>query len=327
MNQQTQPFVSTIIPVLNDPKRLQICLEALENQTYPKHLYEVLVIDNGSDESIEPIVRQFKQAKMLLEPSPGSYTARNKGILHAKGEVLAFTDADCIPQSDWLFKGTAHLLSVPNCGLVGGKVLFSFKNPHRPTAAELYDQFFFLQQEYYLEYQQFAATANVFTYKQVFEQVGLFNSMLKSGGDREWGKRVFAAGYTQSFAADAAICHPARDSVQKLQRKVTRVARATYDLNRHRPNFPLVLLKFILADLKPPLRIWFRIGNNNRPNDLPYKLEFMTLLIWMKWVKAREKVKLLFTDFLPNQPGLKLPRPVNAEISKRRKMEKSNRSI
>ncbi len=318
MNQQTQPFVSTIIPVLNDPERLQLCLEALENQTYPKHLYEVLVIDNGSDESIEPVVRQFKQAKMLVETALGSYTARNQGILQAQGEVLAFTDADCIPHSDWLEKGTEHLLSVPNCGLVGGKIQFFFKNPNRPNAAELYDQFFFLQQEYYLEHQQFAATANVFTYKQVFEQVGLFNSTLKSGGDREWGKRVFAAGYAQSYAADAAICHPARDSVKQLQKKVTRVARATYHLNRHRPNFPLLILKFILSDLKPPLRIWFRIGNKNRPNHLIFKLEFMTLLTWMKWVKAREKIKLLFTDFLPNQPGLKFSSPVTTKIRRTR---------
>ncbi|WP_254567795.1 glycosyltransferase family 2 protein [Oscillatoria sp. HE19RPO] len=319
MNQQTQPFVSTIIPVLNDPERLQLCLEALENQTYPKHLYEVLVIDNGSDDSIEPVVRQFKQAKMLLEPSPGSYTARNKGILQAQGEVLAFTDADCIPHSDWLEKGTAHLLSVPNCGLVGGKIQFFFKNPNRPTAAELYDQFFFLQQEYYLEYEQFAATANVFTYKQVFEQVGLFNSTLKSGGDREWGNRVFAAGYAQSYAADAAICHPARNSVQQLQKKVRRVARATYHLNRNCPNFPWVFLKFILSDLKPPLRIWLRIGQNNRPNDFKYKLEFMALLIWMKWVKAGEKIRLLVTEFMANQPVIKFTSAGNQKMSQARK--------
>lgn len=318
MNQQTQPFVSTIIPVLNDPARLQLCLEALENQTYPKHLYEVWVIDNGSDESIEPIIRQFKQAKMLVETAQGSYTARNKGILHAKGEIIAFTDADCIPHSDWLEKGTAHLLGVPNCGLVGGHIQFSFKTPNCPNPAELYDLFFFLQQEYYLENEQFAATANVFTYKKVFERVGLFNSNLKSGGDREWGKRVFAAGYAQSYAANASICHPARNSLKQLQRKVTRVARATYDLNRNHPNFPWILLKLILIDLKPPLRIWFKIGNNNKPNNFTYKLRFMILLIWMKWVKAREKLKLLFTDFLLNQPRFKFSSFTNAKISQSR---------
>jgi glycosyltransferase involved in cell wall biosynthesis len=318
MNQQTQPFVSIIIPVLNDPQRLQLCLDALENQTYPKHLYEVLVIDNGSDESIEPVVRQFKQAKMLLETAPGSYTARNQGILQAQGEIIAFTDADCIPQSDWLEKGTEHLLAVPNCGLVGGDIQFSFKTPNRPNPVELYDQFFFLQQAYYLENEQFAATANVFTYKQVFEKVGLFNSALKSGGDREWGKRVFAAGYAQSFAADATIYHPARDSVKQLQKKVKRVARATYQLNRHRPNFPLVLLKFILSDLKPPLRIWLRIGKNNRPNDFKYKLKFMAILIEMKWVKAGEKARLFIAEFMARPPENKLSNLVNPQMSQPR---------
>ncbi len=315
MNQQPQPFVSIIIPVWNDAERLQLCLTALENQTYPQHRFEVLVVDNGSDVSIEPVVRQFHQAKMLVEPSRGSYTARNKGILYAQGEVLAFTDADCIPEADWLEKGTSHLLTVPNCGLVGGHIQFSFKNPNRPTAAEVYDQFFFLQQEFYLKTENFAATANVFTYKNVFDRVGLFNSTLKSGGDREWGKRVFAAGYAQSYAADAVICHPARDSVKKLQKKVARVARATYYLNRDRPYFPLVLLKFVLSDLKPPLRIWFKISNNNRPKNFTYKAKFMALLMWMKFVKAGEKIKLFFMEFMPNIPAIKFFHSVHRNIS------------
>jgi glycosyltransferase involved in cell wall biosynthesis len=319
MNQQPQPFVSTIIPVWNDAERLSLCLEALENQTYPKTLYEVLVIDNGSDQDIESVVRPFKQAKILVEPSRGSYTARNKGILQAQGEVLAFTDADCIPELDWVEQGTAHLLSVPNCGLVGGRIQFFYKNPDRPTPAELYDQFFFLQQQFYLESQKFAATANVFSYKQVFDRVGLFNSQLKSGGDREWGKRVFEAGYTQSYAHEACIRHPARDSVATLQKKVTRVARATYYLNCDRQNFPFLLLKFILSDLKPPFRIWFRLRQNNRPHDFTYKVEFMRLLIWMKMIKVGEKMKLFFTDFVPNTSKIRLSRSVgNAKMSQPR---------
>jgi len=57
------PFVSVIIPVYNDPIRLKTCLQALEEQTYPQNAYEIIVVDNGSDESIEPIVAEFSQAK------------------------------------------------------------------------------------------------------------------------------------------------------------------------------------------------------------------------------------------------------------------------
>jgi len=102
MSKTSTPFVSVIIPVYNDPERLKTCLQALEEQTYPQSSYEVIVVDNGSDESIEPIVTEFNQAKAGYEPHPGSYAARNKGLSLARGEVIAFTDADCIPALDWI---------------------------------------------------------------------------------------------------------------------------------------------------------------------------------------------------------------------------------
>jgi len=63
MNEMPTPFVSVIIPVYNDSIRLRTCLQALEEQTYPQSSYEVIVVDNGSDESIEPIVAEFSQMK------------------------------------------------------------------------------------------------------------------------------------------------------------------------------------------------------------------------------------------------------------------------
>lgn len=115
-------FVSVIIPVFNDAERLKICLTALETQTYPQDCYEEIVVDNGSDESLENIVKQFPQAKLAYCNNPGSYAARNHGISLAKGEILAFTDSDCIPASDWLTMGVKRLVATANCGLVAGKI-------------------------------------------------------------------------------------------------------------------------------------------------------------------------------------------------------------
>jgi len=61
MSKLSTPFVSVIIPVYNDSIRLRTCLQALEEQTYPKSAYEVIVVDNGSDESIEPIFAEFSK--------------------------------------------------------------------------------------------------------------------------------------------------------------------------------------------------------------------------------------------------------------------------
>ena len=111
-------FVSVIIPVLDNVAGLCQTLSALDNQTYPQHLYEVIVVDNGSQENIAEAIAQFKQVKITYEPHPGSYIARNQGISLAQGTILAFTDSDCIPNPDWLANGVAQLIATNNCGLV-----------------------------------------------------------------------------------------------------------------------------------------------------------------------------------------------------------------
>ena len=87
MIQYTDYFVSVIIPVYNDAERLKKCLLALEKQTYPQAQYEVIVVDNASEENIKDVVSQFPQARLTFENSPGSYAARNQGISIAKGEL------------------------------------------------------------------------------------------------------------------------------------------------------------------------------------------------------------------------------------------------
>ena len=103
------PFVSVVIPVLNDRDRLNLCLRALEKQSYPRDAFEVVVVDNGSDRPVGDVALSAVRVAVLSEPQPGSYAARNTGIRQAKGEMVAFTDSDCIPHEDWLRRGVEHL--------------------------------------------------------------------------------------------------------------------------------------------------------------------------------------------------------------------------
>ncbi|WP_235108449.1 glycosyltransferase family A protein [Acaryochloris sp. 'Moss Beach'] len=191
MTLSTLDFVSVIVPVFNDTERLAYCLQALEQQTYSNHSYEVIVVDNASEDDVQAVVTKFSHAKVVVEPQRGSYAARNTGIAIAKGNILAFTDADCIPAPDWIEKGVQSLRDVPNCGLVAGRIEFSYQNPQQPNSIELCDSVLYLQQDLYLKHAKFGATANVFTYKSVFAEVGLFDQILKSGGDYEWGATGF----------------------------------------------------------------------------------------------------------------------------------------
>ena len=170
MTGQFRERVSVIIPVHNNTEGLRSCLDALTNQSYPKELYEIITVDSNSTENIKQVVDRYRQVVFTSETEHGSYAARNKGISLAKGEILAFTDSDCIPASDWIEKGVANLLCIPRCGLVAGRVRLFFKDPSHPTAVELYDYTRYLQQRDFVEKYKFGATANLFTFKKVIDE-------------------------------------------------------------------------------------------------------------------------------------------------------------
>lgn len=292
MGDQYSTFVSVIVPVFNDSEHLKTCLEALESQTYPKNLYDVIVVDNASDEDIESVVSQFGQAGTTHESRPGSYAARNKGISLAKGEVIAFTDSDCIPAPDWIEKGVANLLRVSNCGLVAGKVEFFFNNPNQLTAVELYDSVTFLQQQKYVEERKFGATANVFTLKSVINDVGVFNDTLKSGADREWGQRVFSSGYKQIYADDTCVAHPARHSLDQLYKKTVRVIGGYQDAKKKK-GYPFrEFVMEVARDLSPPFRMFFRIWSNENLKGHKQKIQFTSIMLFIKYLQAWEKIRL-----------------------------------
>lgn len=292
MSYLSNPFVSVIIPVFNNSEDLKSCLEAIENQTYPKSLYEVIVVDNGSDQDIKEVVSQFSQAFAAYESQPGSYFARNKGLSLAKGNVLAFTDSDCIPALDWIEKGVAHLLQVPNCGLVAGKIELFFKNPDQPTAVELYESIMGLRQQKFVEESRYGATANLFTFRSVIDKVGSFDETLKSSGDREWGQRIFSAGYEQIYADDTCVAHPARYSWDELYKKVVRTIGGHQDLKKKRGYLFKDFIKDLAKDLSPPFRGYFRIWSEQRLKGNKQRVQYTFVMLLVKYLSAWEKIRL-----------------------------------
>ncbi len=291
-SQGETPFVSIIIPVYNDSIRLRLCLRALDQQNYPREQYEIIVADNGSSEDIGAVVAQFPQARMVVERKPGSYAARNAALAVARGDVLAFTDSDCVPGADWLANGVARLLANPGAGLVAGKIQVFFRNPVRPTAVEVYESVTAFPQRKFVEKYRFGATANVFTRRDVFDRVGLFNDTLKSSGDREWGQRVHAAGLPLIYADDVMVAHPARASFGELYHKSARVIGGMRDVSGRGKRLPRVL-KAVVKDIIPPFKD-IRQAVTDRRLPGVRKLQYIGVLLALRYMQAWLRVRLLF---------------------------------
>lgn len=283
-------YVSVITPVFNDRAGLRGCLEALASQSYPRDSTEIIVVDNGSAESVADIVADFTGVCLVDEHRTGSYAARNRGIQAARGEVLAFIDSDCIAAPDWLENGVNALTLAGAKSIVGGRVRTTVRDPEKLSAAEIYDLVCAFPMRQYVELSRFAGTGNLFVFDQAFRDVGPFNGDLKSGGDREWSVRAGAKGYNVIYAHDVVVSHAARTRLGQLMRKKRRVVGGAVTLagqltgykphgRGRKPSLPYV-----------NARKFFR--SQSEPKGLMPRLTVMSVLVLLSLVATGERVRL-----------------------------------
>lgn len=284
---KSKPFVSVIIPVYNDAHRLQQCLQALYVQTYPSSRYEVVVVDNGSTEDIATVARSFPNVVMTQEAKRGSFQARNQGLTVARGDIVAFTDTDCVPSAEWLTAGV-QLLS--DTAIAAGRIAFTFKGS-KPSAAELLDSQFYLQQETYVRQEQYGATANLFVWREVFTTIGGFNTQLPNLGDKEWCQRAYQAGFSIRYCATAIVEHPARQ-LSALLAKARRQTRANYILYslRYGKPTPKKMVQSVLNQCHPAT-FWnaLKDGSLSRRE----RLRYLWVVLCFRWAIACQLISLL----------------------------------
>lgn len=286
------PSVSVIIPVYRDEAGIHRCLAAVLAQTYPGEC-EVIVIDNAPDFTLRQLAAAQSGVKFISETAPGSYNARNAGLRIAAGEILAFTDADCRPQAKWLENGVAALLDAPEAAMVGGRIDLVIDHDGAPSLPELYQMALAFPQKVYVEQQHYAATANMFTRRSVIDRVGPFNGTLRSGGDAEFGRRVWAAGLKLAYAPLAVVQHPARTSYREIYRKARRVVGGERD---RRPGWRNCL-RYCLFNLAPSRRRLDSILKAPPMSLGPIaKLKLVALAVSINWTYAYWRLVLQLTN-------------------------------
>lgn len=261
-------FISVIIPTYHDWIRLKLCLEALEIQTYPKEWFEVIVVNNDPEDPLPKDINLPSNCKIVVESKPGSYAARNTGAAYAKGDVLSFTDADCKPREDWLYKINMHYCSSDDA-LSGAVEMFSLNN-EKLNFSESYDYIYGINQEIYIE-KGVAATANLSTRKEYFILVNGFDDKVFSGGDVDFCKRLKDKGLNLFYRDDVIVCHPLRNSFSDLLTKARRLA-----AGKIRRNF---ILGIILVLSPPIVRLKILFFKKKAPASVKIKAAFVLFFI------------------------------------------------
>jgi len=168
--------ISIIIPVYNADETIGKCLESIFLINYPN--YEVIIVNDGSSDKAAEIASVFPCRIVALDRNYGAGTARNRGIKYADGEILAFTDSDCIVPSDWLGKILPHFDDSEVGGVGGG---YGF------CAGESYlEKFAFWELVYrrseFPKYVSAVVSNNFACRKKIFEELGGFSEYFKGAG-------------------------------------------------------------------------------------------------------------------------------------------------
>jgi glycosyltransferase involved in cell wall biosynthesis len=208
-------MISVIIPHLNQPEALEACLASLDAQIFPRGDFEVVVVDNGSRALPLDVIRRRAGVRLLQERQPGPGPARNAGVAAARGEILAFIDADCRADPRWLDSIARRLPACAPGTALGGDVRIWRENDRQLGAIEAYESVFAYRFKLYIEKHGYSGTGNLAMYRGDFEAVGPFSG-IDVAEDMDWGRRARLAGRRFVYVPEMIVFHPARRSLSEL---------------------------------------------------------------------------------------------------------------
>lgn len=198
-------MISVIIPAYNAEKTLPYTLRALQNQTLPRSLYEIIVVDDGSQDGTGSLAREFG-VRYRRQNKEGPAAARNLGVRIARGDIVLFTDSDCIPKEDWIEKMVKPFEDPRVAGVMGRYLTRQREFCARFVQLEFEERFSLLKGHENIDLvPSFAAAFR----RSIFEEVGGFDAHypLANNEDVELSYKIAARGYKMIFADDAVVYH------------------------------------------------------------------------------------------------------------------------
>jgi GT2 family glycosyltransferase len=226
------PKVSVVVACYNGERTLRACLESLGRLHYPD--YEIILVDDGSTDATPKIAQEFATVRCLHQSNHGLSVARNTGVAAATGEVVAFTDADCRADADWLHFLIGDLLAGGYVGIGGHNLLppedsrvaaAVMVSPGGPTHVMFTDR----------EVEHIPG-CNMAFYKWALDDIGGFDPIFhKAGDDVDLCWRLQTRGHRIGFSPGGLVWHYRRSTVREYLRQQSGYGEAEAVLARKHP--------------------------------------------------------------------------------------------
>lgn len=213
---EKQPKVSVIVCSYNGGQTLEDCLESLKHIDYPD--YEVIVVDDGSTDNTQEILKNHPWVKAITQPNKGLSVARNVGAAAATGEILAYTDSDCMADPDWLFYLVGTLLSGNYAGVGGPNISPPAENWHQAcVAAAPGGPSHVLLTDVIAEH---IPGCNMAFHRWAFDRIGGFDpEYRKAGDDVDFCWRLQQEGQIIAFSPAAIVWHYRRFTLKAFRKQ------------------------------------------------------------------------------------------------------------
>jgi len=200
---------SIIIPTYEHPTGLVACLDSLTNLDYPRHLFEIIVVDDGSQTPPKDVVAPFcdeLNLMLLTQPHVGSASARNAGAMKATGAFLAFTEDDCTPAPTWLKKFAIRLAESPD-HMIAGRVINAPRGNMFTVISQLMMDAAYVYNGRRRKH-HFVASNNLVVPADRFRTLGGFDTSFRlATSDREFCERWLQKGYQMTYAQEVVVEH------------------------------------------------------------------------------------------------------------------------
>lgn len=233
------PSVSVVVPVRNRAEQIRKCVESLLALEYPKDKLEIIVVDDASEDDTPAVIAELP---VRLIPSPTHLRAagcRNLGWQAARGEVIAFTDSDCLVDSRWLWELVGKLRE-PGVGAVGGMVGSSGTGSKLERYEASYSPLYSGELERDVNGESglsYLPTCNLLIKRSVLQEIGGFDpSFFPVGEDVDLVWRILDAGHRVLYVPRGRVIHHHRESVAPFAVRRCEYAASEAQLLKKHPN-------------------------------------------------------------------------------------------